>query len=104
MSTPYPSLNFGLGEEIDMLRDTVYRFAQAEIAPRAEKIDKDNQFPMDLWRKFGDLGLLGMTLGFAWQHWLIRDRDRNACLSAFLANHWAGMLVFMGIALNYWLD
>ena len=42
MSTPYPSLNFGLGEEIDMLRDTVYRFAQAEIAPRAEQIDKDN--------------------------------------------------------------
>lgn len=49
------------------------------------------------------LGLLGMTLGFAWQHWLIRDRDRSACLNAFLANHWAGMLVFIGIALNYWL-
>ena len=45
MSTPYPSLNFGLGEEIDMLRDTVYRFAQAEIAPRAEQIDKTTSSP-----------------------------------------------------------
>ncbi len=62
MSTAYPSLNFDLGEDIDMLRETVYRFAQAEITPRAESIDKDNQFPLDLWRKFGDLGLLGITV------------------------------------------
>ena len=62
MNTNYPTLNFGLGEEIDMLRDTVNQFAQAEIAPRAEQIDRDNLFPEDLWRKFGDLGLLGVTV------------------------------------------
>ena len=62
MNTSYSTLNFGLGEEIDMLRDMVYRFAQSEITPRAEAIDRDNAFPMDLWRKFGDLGLLGITV------------------------------------------
>ncbi|MCG8317033.1 MAG: isovaleryl-CoA dehydrogenase [Pseudomonadales bacterium] len=62
MTTSYPSLNFNLGETIDALRDTTYRFAQAEIAPRAAEIDRDNQFPMDMWKKFGDMGLLGMTV------------------------------------------
>lgn len=62
MNAPYTTLNFGLGEEIDMLRDMTFQFAKAEIAPRAEKIDLDNQFPMDLWKKFGDLGLLGITV------------------------------------------
>ncbi len=62
MSTIYPALNFDLGEEIDMLRESVHAFAQAEIAPRAETIDRDNEFPMDLWKKFGDLGLLGITV------------------------------------------
>jgi isovaleryl-CoA dehydrogenase len=62
MHTAYPTLQFGLGEEIDMLRDTVYQFAQSEIAPRAAQIDAENAFPMDLWRKFGELGLLGMTV------------------------------------------
>jgi len=57
-----PSLNFGLGEDIDMLRDTVRAFAANEIAPRAAGIDSSNEFPMDLWRKFGDLGLLGITV------------------------------------------
>ncbi|QSI77320.1 isovaleryl-CoA dehydrogenase [Niveibacterium microcysteis] len=54
-------LNFALGETLDMLRDTVADFAAKEIAPRAAEIDRTDQFPMDLWRKFGDLGVLGMT-------------------------------------------
>jgi len=58
----YPSLNFGLGEQIDMLRDAVKAFANEQIAPRADDIDRSNAFPMDLWRKFGDLGLLGITV------------------------------------------
>ncbi|HWA13749.1 MAG TPA: isovaleryl-CoA dehydrogenase [Burkholderiales bacterium] len=58
----YPSLGFDLGADIDMLRDTVRNFAAREIAPRAAEIDASNQFPMDLWRKLGDLGLLGVTV------------------------------------------
>ena len=57
-----PGLNFDLGSDLDMLRDAVYDFSQAEIAPRAGEIDHSDQFPMDLWKKFGDLGLLGMTV------------------------------------------
>jgi len=57
-----PGLNFFLGEDIDMLRDSVASFAAKEIAPRAEAADRTDQFPMDLWRKFGDMGLLGMTV------------------------------------------
>jgi isovaleryl-CoA dehydrogenase len=62
MNTSYPTLNFGLGEDIDMLRDSVYQFAQGEIAPLAAQADADNQFPNHLWRKMGDLGLLGITV------------------------------------------
>ena len=62
MNTPYPTLNFGLGEDIDMLRESVYQFAQCEIAPLAAQADADNQFPNQLWRKMGDLGLLGITV------------------------------------------
>ncbi|MFC6440335.1 isovaleryl-CoA dehydrogenase [Bowmanella sp. JS7-9] len=62
MNAPYPTLNFGLGEEIDMLRDHVYAFAQAEIAPLAEKSDHDNSFPNELWPKLGEMGLLGVTV------------------------------------------
>ena len=57
-----PGLNFQLGDEIDALRDAACDFAQTEIAPRAAEIDRSDQFPMDLWRKFGDLGLLGITV------------------------------------------
>ena len=58
----YPTLNFDLGETADLLRDTVKAFARTEIAPRAADIDRDNHFPMDLWRKMGDLGLHGITV------------------------------------------
>jgi isovaleryl-CoA dehydrogenase len=57
-----PGLNFDLGEAADMLRGTVEAFVADEVAPRAAAIDRDNEFPMDLWRKFGDLGVLGITV------------------------------------------
>jgi isovaleryl-CoA dehydrogenase len=57
-----PGLRFALGEDIDMLRDSVRSFAQAELAPRAADIDRSNQFPMDAWKKLGALGLLGITV------------------------------------------
>src|SRR3982750_820197 len=57
-----PGLNFMLGEDIDALRDSVHAFAQAEIAPRAAEIDRSDRFPMDLWRKMGELGVLGITV------------------------------------------
>lgn len=55
-------INFDLGEDIDLLRDAVWQFAKNEILPRAADIDRDNLFPADLWRKFGDMGLLGLTV------------------------------------------
>ncbi len=58
----YPTLDFDLGETADMLRDAVASFAADEIAPRAAQIDADNDFPADLWRKMGDLGVLGVTV------------------------------------------
>jgi isovaleryl-CoA dehydrogenase len=57
-----PGLNFQLGEDIDALRDAVRSFAQAEIAPLAADIDRSDQFPMHLWRKMGELGVLGITV------------------------------------------
>ena len=61
-SNEMPSLNFALGETADAIRESVMSFSAAEIAPRAGEIDRTNQFPMDLWRKFGDLGVLGITV------------------------------------------
>ncbi|MFL6646824.1 MAG: isovaleryl-CoA dehydrogenase [Sulfurifustaceae bacterium] len=58
----FPALNFQLGETIDMLRESVRAFAQGEIAPRAAEIDRTNQFPPDLWRRLGALGVLGITV------------------------------------------
>ena len=57
----YPGLNFNLGEEIDLLRESVFTFAQDEIAPLAAEIDENNAFPFPLWKKLGDMGLLGVT-------------------------------------------
>ncbi|MDP6095154.1 MAG: isovaleryl-CoA dehydrogenase [Gammaproteobacteria bacterium] len=62
MNKSYAMLDHALGEDIDMLRDLVYKFAQAEIAHRAAKIDAENDFPIDLWRKMGELGILGVTV------------------------------------------
>jgi isovaleryl-CoA dehydrogenase len=62
MNASFSMLDHGLGEEIDMLRNFTYKFSQAEIAPRAQEIDSNNEFPNDLWKKMGALGLLGVTI------------------------------------------
>ena len=58
----YPTLNFNLGETVDLLREQVAQFAAREIAPRAQDIDANNEFPAGLWRSMGDMGLLGITV------------------------------------------
>jgi len=58
----YPTLNFNLGEDMDMLRDSVASFAAKELAPLAAEIDASNNFPAGFWRKMGDLGILGVTV------------------------------------------
>ena len=62
LSNQIPSLDFDLGETADLLRDTVMSFAADQIAPRAEEIDRTNEFPRDLWPRLGDLGLHGITV------------------------------------------
>lgn len=62
MTVPYPTLQFGLSEEAEMIRETVHRFAQDEIAPIAAEVDATNQFPRHLWPKMGELGLHGITV------------------------------------------
>ncbi|HEX9703093.1 MAG TPA: acyl-CoA dehydrogenase family protein, partial [Rhodospirillales bacterium] len=61
IANDFPALDFDLGETADMLRQSVRRFAAEEIAPRAAQIDESNEFPADLWRKLGRLGVLGVT-------------------------------------------
>ena len=62
MSTSYPTLQYGHSDEIGLLRESVYQFARDEIAPCAADIDRDNDFPRELWTKMGSLGLLGITI------------------------------------------
>ncbi|HWV42487.1 isovaleryl-CoA dehydrogenase [Pseudorhodoplanes sp.] len=66
ISNTWNGFDFGLGEDVEMLRDSVRRFAQQKIAPRADEIDRKNEFPRDLWPKLGDLGLLGITVEEKW--------------------------------------
>jgi isovaleryl-CoA dehydrogenase len=60
--TEIPGLQFELGEDVQMLREALRAFVAREITPRAREIDRTDQFPMDLWRKFGELGVLGITV------------------------------------------
>ncbi len=62
MKSTYSSLNFGYDETIEMLREQINHFAATEIAPLAQSIDQSNEFPNHLWKKFGDMGLLGVTI------------------------------------------
>src|SRR5271166_5927198 len=62
LQNAWQALDFGLGGDVDLLRDTVHRFAQDEIAPRAAEIDRSNTFPRDMWPRLGELGLLGITV------------------------------------------
>ncbi|MFD2231741.1 isovaleryl-CoA dehydrogenase [Alkalimarinus sediminis] len=62
MANQYSTLNFGLGETIDMLREQVKQFAENEITPIAAKTDLENEFPNHLWQRFGDMGVLGITV------------------------------------------
>jgi len=62
MNMSYPTLQYGHDEEIGLLRQTLSQFAAQEIAPRAAEIDRNNDFPNDLWPKLGELGLLGITI------------------------------------------
>lgn len=71
-----PTMKFGHSEELDMLRDSVHTFAQAEIAPIAAEIDHKNEFPAPLWRKMGDLGVLGLTV----------DEDYGGAAMGYLAH------------------
>ena len=58
----HASMNFALGDEIEALREMVHKFSQERIKPLAHEIDKSNEFPAHLWKEFGELGLLGITV------------------------------------------
>jgi len=57
----FHSMNFSIGKDNEILKESIFKFAQKEIAPLADEIDKNNSFPTQLWKKFGELGLLGIT-------------------------------------------
>ena len=57
----FHSMNFSIGKDNEILKESIFKFAQKEIAPLADEIDKSNSFPTGLWKKFGELGLLGIT-------------------------------------------
>jgi len=61
-TTPYPTLGFGHSETTEMIRETVYQFAQSEIMPIAAQVDAENKFPRHLWEKMGALGMHGITV------------------------------------------
>lgn len=91
--TDLPGLKFDLGEDLDMLRASLQDFSQNEIAPRAAEIDRTDQFPMDLWRKMGALGVLGMTVKEAYggadmgylAHMIAMEEISRACASVGLS-------------------
>ncbi|MGA8080193.1 MAG: acyl-CoA dehydrogenase family protein, partial [Xanthobacteraceae bacterium] len=66
LANSLPGLDFGLGSEVEMLRDSVRGFAQSKIAPLADEIDRSNSFPRELWPQLGALGLLGVTVEEEW--------------------------------------
>lgn len=66
MTTHYSTLQFPMSDELKMLRETAHQFSQNEILPLADKTDKENSFPLELWKKMGDLGLLGITVSEAY--------------------------------------
>ena len=87
----YTGLNFNLGETADMIRESVRGFAQKEIAPIAERVDQENEFPNDLWPKLGEMGLLGMTVeGRVWWFWswLYRTFNCNGRNQSSICEHW----------------
>ena len=82
------SMNFSIGEDNEALKDTIHKFSQKEIAPIADKVDKENTFPNELWKKLGDLGLLGITA----------DQEFGGSQMSYLA-HCIAMEELVGLAL-----